>query len=321
VPTKADVRHRAVDVDVREGEVEGHGSIVLEAGPTTATFVPELGMLGTSLTHEGLDYVDLSGGASRVLDQHTTGMPLLAPWANRLAGDQYRVGRRTIDLSRAAGLHRDANGLPIHGTMLGRAGWVVDRTGVTHAGHARLVARFDAGVDGVVMGSFPFPHVLGITATVSPGRLEVVTTVTASRRSTVPVAFGWHPYFQLPDEDVADLRLHLPAWRRLELDDRMLPTGESVRERATVRTLPPAGLDDAFALPARGRAMRLAGRRHALTLTPGAGYHFAQVYNPAGTGVVALEPMVAPIAGLGTAAEPLAGPGASYSARFRVDLH
>ena len=67
--------------------------------------------------------------------------------------------------------------------------------------------------------------------------------------------------------------------------------------------------------------MRLTGRHHALTLTPGAGYHFAQVYNPAGSGIVALEPMVAPIAGLGTSAEPLAGPGASYAARFRVDLH
>jgi aldose 1-epimerase len=321
VTTKAAVRRRALDADVREGDVEGRRSIVLEAGPTSATFVPELGMLGTSLRHHDGEYLDLSGGATKVLSQHTTGLPLLAPWANRLAGDHYRVGRRSVDLTHAPGLHRDAGGLPIHGTMLGRAGWIVDRTSVTPAGHARLVARFDAGADGVVMSSFPFPHTLGITATVSPGRLEVVTSVTASRRATVPVAFGWHPYFRLPDEDVADLRLHLPAWRRLELDERMLPTGASVRERATVRTLPPDGLDDAFALPARGRSMRLTGRHHALTLTPGAGYHFAQVYNPAGSGIVALEPMVAPIAGLGTSAEPLAGPGASYAARFRVDLH
>ena len=317
MPSSALVR----DAHVREGEVDGYPSIVLDAGPTSATFVPGLGMLGTSLRHHGAEYVDLSGGATRVLASHTTGLPLLAPWANRLSGDHYRVGRRTVDLSGAPGLHRDGDGLPIHGTMLGRAGWVVTRASSTSTGGARLTAHFDAAHDDAVMASFPFPHELGITATVGPGRLEVTTTVTATSRTRVPVSFGWHPYFRLPDETTADLQLHLPAWRRLQLDARMLPTGASVREPATQRTLPPDGLDEAFALPSRGRSMTLSGRHHALTLTPGAGYHFAQVYNPAGTGTVALEPMVAPIAGLGTPATPFVEPGDTYAARFRVELH
>jgi aldose 1-epimerase len=301
--------------------VEGHRSIVLEAGPTSATFVPELGLLGTSLRHHGGEYLDLAGGASRVLTQHTTGLPLLAPWANRLAGDHYRVGRRTVDLTHAPGLHRDAGGLPIHGTMLGRAGWQITRSAPTGSGGARLSARFDAAHDPAVMASFPFPHELGLVAAVTPGRLEVTVSVTATGRTKVPVAFGWHPYFRLPDEDPADLRLELPSWRRLQLDDRMLPTGRSVREPASTRALPADGLDHAFVLPSRHRAMTLAGRGHALTLTPGAGYRNAQVYNPAGTPVVALEPMVAPIAGLGTDATPLVAPGDTYTARFRVDLH
>jgi aldose 1-epimerase len=320
VSTRAPVRHRAVPADVRDGEVDGYASIVLEAGPTSATFVPELGLLGTSLRHDGGEYLDLTGGATKVLSQHTTGLPLLAPWANRLAGDHYRVGRRRVDLSDAPGLHRDGGGLPIHGTMLGRPGWQVVRSGPTGAGGARLTARFDAGHDDVVMASFPFPHVLGVVAAVTPHRLEVTVSVTATGRTKVPVAFGWHPYFRLPDEDPYDLRVELPSWRRLQLDDRMLPTGASVREPASTTTLPVGGLDHAFALPTRHRAMTLQGRSRSLTLTPGGGYRYAQVYNPAGTPVVALEPMVAPIAGLGTDATPLVAPGDTYTARFRVDL-
>ena len=317
--TKALVRD--IDVDVRPGDVDGYPSIVLEAGPTSATFVPELGLLGTSLRHHGREYLDLSGGATRVLAQHTTGLPLLAPWANRLAGDRYRVGRRSVDLSHAPGLHRDGAGLPIHGTMLGRHGWQVTRSGSTPSGGARLTARFDAAHDDVVMASFPFPHVLGVVATVTPGRLEVTASVAATGRAKVPVAFGWHPYFRLPDEAPDDLRVELPGWRRLLLDDRMIPSGASVREAPSTIGLPPGGLDEAFVLPSRHRAMTLSGRHRALTLNPGAGYLYAQVYNPAGSPVVALEPMVAPIAGLGTAAAPLVAPGATYTARFRVDLH
>jgi aldose 1-epimerase len=319
--TRAPVRTGDAPVDVRRGEVEGYRSIVLEAGPTSATFVPELGLLGTSLRHHGGEHLDLTGGATRVLDRHTTGLPLLAPWANRLAGDEYRVGRRTVHLHDAPGLHRDGGGLPIHGTMLGRSGWQVVRSGPTGSGGARLAARFDAARDDVVMASFPFPHVLAVVAAVTPGRLEVTVSVTATGRTKVPVAFGWHPYFRLPDEEPQDLRIELPSWRRLQLDDRMLPTGASAREPASVISLPVGGLDHAFALPSRHRAMTLSGRHRALTLTPGGGYRYAQVYNPAGTPVVALEPMVAPIAGLGTDATPLVAPGATFTARFRVDLH
>jgi aldose 1-epimerase len=304
---------------IEHSVVAGHPAVVLRAGDTSATFVPELGMLGTSLRHRDGEYLDLHGGPSRVRAGHTTGLPLLAPWANRIRGD-YRVGPRRVDVSAAPELHYDGNGLPIHGTMLGRDGWEVERTGVSSSGAARLVARFDAtGVD-AVMASFPFPHSLTITVAVRPGRLEVATALTATGRTRVPVSFGWHPYFRLPDEELDDLRLLLPAWQHMDLDDRMLPTGIEHREAAERRELPAEGLDDAYRLLARGRSLRLAGRRRALTMTPGAGYHFAQVYASGGSPVVALEPMVAAIDALGAGTAPLVDPGDTYTARFRIDL-
>lgn len=317
------VDHPPVDdtaVGVEDVVVEGFPGLRLRHGVTDATFVPDLGLLGTSLRHRGGEYLDLTGGASRVRTGHTTGLPLLAPWANRLRGDAYRVGRRRVDLADAPGLHRDAIGLPIHGTMVGRPGWVVARRGVTRSGAARFVAVVDAAADAEVMASFPFPHRLEVTVALRPGRLEITTAVVATGRSSVPVSFGWHPYLTVPDVAFDDLRLTLPPRAELDLDGRMLPTGVEQRRPPSRARLPALGLDDAFSLRDRQRAFTLAGPRRSVTMTPGSGYRFGQVYAPAGSTVVALEPMVAAIDALGAGTAPVVAPGDRYAARFRLDL-
>ena len=43
------------------------------------TVLPEVGLLGASLRHRGLEHLDLHGGAEAVRGGHTTGLPLLAP--------------------------------------------------------------------------------------------------------------------------------------------------------------------------------------------------------------------------------------------------
>ena len=48
----------------------------------------------------------------------------------------------------------------------------------------------------------------------------------------VPVAFGWHPYLQLPDTPRAQWTLQLPAREHLTLDDRGIPTGATTDEPA-----------------------------------------------------------------------------------------
>jgi galactose mutarotase-like enzyme len=46
----------------------------------------------------------------------TMGIPLLYPWANRLAGFQYSLAGRTVHVPRDTNrVAVDQNGLPIHG--------------------------------------------------------------------------------------------------------------------------------------------------------------------------------------------------------------
>nr|WP_249420439.1 aldose 1-epimerase [Rhabdothermincola salaria] len=278
-----------------------------------------MGLLGTSLRHRGREFLVLRGQAEAVLAGHTTGLPLLAPWANRIGGDTYKVNRTRVDLSDAPGLHRDANGLPIHGTMIGRAGWVVDRAEALN-GYARLSARFDAAAADEVMASFPFPHEITVGMRVRPGDLDVTTTITATGRRSVPASFGWHPYFQLPGEDPADLRVHLPTGDRLQLDDRMLPSGEEETGYSRKAPLVEPGYDDAYRLRANHRLLTVSGRSRQLTLAMDPGYEYGQVYSPPGERFVALEPMVAPINALGDGLTPMVAPGESYRARFRITL-
>ena len=97
----------------------------------------------------------------------------------------------------------------------------------------------------------------------------------------MPVSFGYHPYLRLPGVDGSEWQVEMPVRERLELDDRMLPTGE----RAPVRVeAGPLGVEDLRRrLPRAGRTGRRSywqggGRR--IELTVGPGYRFAQVYAP-----------------------------------------
>src|ERR1041384_7277521 len=88
----------------------------LNAGELAAVFLPERGMLGVSLCHRGEELLrrleNLEAAAAK---GSTAGIPLLYPWANRLASLRYRFGDRDVTLEPASPLlHCDEHGLPVH---------------------------------------------------------------------------------------------------------------------------------------------------------------------------------------------------------------
>jgi galactose mutarotase-like enzyme len=278
----------------------------LRAGDWEAVFLPELGMLGASLKHRGAELLSLHGGVAAYHEGHTTGLPLLAPWANRLSRKQFRVAGVDVDHRRLR-LHRDPNGLAIHGTMTAAPGWEVVREEP-----ARLVARFDYQAD----RAFPFPHELTIDAQLRRDGLTLTTSVEPTGRRRVPVSFGWHPYFRVPGPRRSWV-LGLPACARLELDAKGIPNGKAAPIRAERLTLGDRSLDDLFAL-ARTRRFTLAGRGRTIEVRFGRGYDYAQIYAPAGRPLVAIEPMTAPTDALVSGAAALVDSGAVYSAMFLI---
>jgi len=93
-----------------------------DAAGLEATFVPAAGMLCRSLRHRGEELLAQNAGVDAYVQRgKTMGVPLLYPWANRLAGFDYTVAGRTVAVSHDPALVAlDNNGLPIHGVIGGR---------------------------------------------------------------------------------------------------------------------------------------------------------------------------------------------------------
>src|SRR5688572_5672257 len=203
---------------------EGFDTLVLTSpdGRIAASFVPSLNMICSSLVHDGADLLYRRAGLAVYADKaKTCGIPFLHPWANRLGADRFEIAGRGVTLAEhAPRLARDANGLANHGLLGGRTTWeIVDRRADEHAASIRARFRFDADE---LLASFPFPHTVEVVATLRDGALEVATTLTSAAGETVPVSFGWHPYFALPSPR-EQWMLTMPVRTQVALDTRMLP--------------------------------------------------------------------------------------------------
>src|SRR5438445_13292770 len=122
---------------VRLGVWKGQPAITLVAGEHDATFLPGCGMLCTSLRHRGDEFVAWPRTLAQFLEGRMTAVPFVHPWGNRLAGPEYRVGRRVVDL-RGLDLPTDPNGLVMHGNLRGASFDVVRADAGTRG--ARLAA-------------------------------------------------------------------------------------------------------------------------------------------------------------------------------------
>jgi galactose mutarotase-like enzyme len=297
----------------REARFRGEPAIELVAGGLAVAFTPGVGMTGVSLRYCGEEHLALPGGLDALRAGRTGGLPLLAPWANRLSGRRYRAAGVTVPLE-GLDLPVDTNGLPIHGFLVGAPGWSVDRLS-TRGDTARL--RASIVVDAA---AFPFPHRIEVTAIVLEPVLRVDTTIVPTGRRSVPIAFGWHPYLRLPGGPRRSWQLRLPTRRHLTLDPRGIPTGDLRPEAAESAVIGPRMFDDGYAL---GRDRRLAiaddsGR--ALEVRCGTGYPFAQVWVPSGKPFVALEPMTAPTNALVDRKAPVVRRGDAFTASFSLTL-
>ena len=172
--------------EVVERRFQGTPALELRSGALRATFVPGVGMTGVSLRRDRREHLALPGGVAALRAGHTGGLPLLAPWANRLASRRYRAAGVDVDLRRLR-LHTDDNGSPIHGLLVGWREWEVIGTRAR-----RDVARVTATTI-VNAPAFPFPHLLEVVVEAHDDRLVIDTTLVPTGDRKVPVAFGWHP--------------------------------------------------------------------------------------------------------------------------------
>jgi galactose mutarotase-like enzyme len=272
-------------------------------------------MIGWSIRHRGSELLAHPHPLrTYVRERRVTALPLLHPWANRLASPEYGIAGRRVTLNMAAAnVHTDPNGLPIHGLVAGCPDWELVEQGPT-----RIKARLDFGSRPELLEGFPFPHVLELVAELADERLRLDTTLIPTADTAVPVAFGFHPFLRIPDLPRDRWFLELPVTSRVELDDRMLPTGRSAPVEIPPAPLGDREFDDAFDGLADPPEFAISGAGRRLSLRFLEGYRYAQVFAPPASEFICFEPMAAPINPFESDRTQLAEPGSSYTARFEI---
>jgi aldose 1-epimerase len=286
----------------------------------TAAFVPGAGLVGVSMTLDGVELLARRHGLAGYLERASTfGIPLLAPWANRLADPRQTVGDVSWEVRAGdPAVHVDEYGQPIHGLSAGAREWEVEDVGATERS-AWIRARLRVDERLARFAGFPFAHDLVVEVSLQGCRLRVTTALTATGDGAVPVAFGWHPWFEFPDVPRAEWELHVPFSRRAVLGATKIPTGEVVVDPVPAGPLGSSVLDDVYLEVADGTVASVRAGSRGVDVTYVAGYDVGVVFAPAELEIVCLEPMTAPTDPFsGRFPLRLAQPGETVDAVFEV---
>jgi galactose mutarotase-like enzyme len=294
--------------------------VALRDAHLEASFVPDAGMLCCSLRHRGEELLAQNSGVAGYAERgKTMGIPLLYPWANRLAGFEYSVNGHAVTVPHDPGrVALDPNGLPIHGVIGGRLAFELTRTPTEDVQSLSAQLRWDESAPGC-FEVFPFRHDVEYEAGLVDGCLVLKLMVHACGADAVPLAFGFHPYISLPGVAREHWLIELPAMRRLALDRNQIPTGPEQILAAERFELDAREFDDGFdelSEPARFAAAA-GGRQVQLEFLEG--YPCAQVFAPRSGQFICFEPMTAPANALRSGVDlRVVAPGKSYSATFAL---
>lgn len=226
----------------------------------------------------------------------------MAPWANRLDETAFYANGKKYPLDMSLGnIRADRGKHPIHGFTTFAPQWqVVEVKSSPKA--AWVTSRLEFYRQPDWMAQFPFAHAIEITYRLSGGVLEVATRIESLSDEPMPVAIGFHPYFQLTDSSRDEWTIGVGARTEWVLTNENVPTGEM---RPIERLLPDPqnaplrgmSLDHVFSDLVRdnsGRAvMSVRGKSQKVEVLFGPRYRAVVIYAPVGANrnFICFEPM------------------------------
>jgi aldose 1-epimerase len=172
------------------------------------------------------------------------GIPFLAPWADLLDEQAFWANGKRYGFNMNLGNVQGER--PIHGLLTGSPLWqVTEMKADAHSAHVTSRLEFWKSPD--LMAQWPFAHEYHITHSLVDGVLETKTTIANLSEESMPVAIGFHPYFQIPGVPRDEWIAHVPARTHVVADENQIPTGE-MRPLNIPTPLPLRGhiLDDGF---------------------------------------------------------------------------
>lgn len=163
---------------------------------------------------------------------------LLLPWPNRIEDGQYEF---------AGQMHQTPISEPArHNALHGLTRWV-NWAAIEQAEDRVLMSVVLYPQDG-----YPFTLRFDVAYHLRPGGLTIRTTATNLGKQAAPFGAGHHPYVTVGTL-IDQALLKMPALMRLELNDRLIPTGRGLSNRGTaydfleLRPIGSLKMDTAFA--------------------------------------------------------------------------
>ncbi len=262
----------------------------------TATIVPSVG----AMLHELV--VKVNGSDFNVIDSYepsslSAGVAAnwfkgvkLSPWPCRIRNGKYRFGKKEYKIDKMF-----SDGTALHGLLFDQPFELVDEFENEEA--ASVIVR--NGYEATDAG-YPFTYQCEIKYTLHPRRLlEVETTVLNLSDEAIPIADGWHPYFQLGGK-VNDWQMHFPAVSMLEFDEKLIPTGLLVpyNKFNEPKTIGKINLDNCFFLKIQEFKPVCTLHNPANNLSvhfyTNASYSYLQVFIPPHRNSIAIENLSSP---------------------------
>ena len=250
------------------------------------------------------------------------GNPFMHPWANRLEDEYIHIENKAhfFPNSQKHVLYRDGNNLPLHGLLLKSNQWKTieiyeDEQSCFHV--AEFV--FD---DADFLSIFPFKHKIQIKHCLQNKALSIKTTVTNLDKKTMPISFGFHPYFLKMDENNI---LKIPSDNVIEVDEKMIPTGTNFNKNNKWNfnndeiPLKENAFDDGFQQLKYDNNVA-AFELNNIKILFDKNYPFAQIYAPKHETkpYVCIEPMTAATNALNKSSCKMISENTSFTAKFSI---
>lgn len=213
---------------------------------------------------------------------------ILFPYPNRLRDGRYTFNGKTYQFD----INNADTGNSIHGFSSNVKMDVVKSDFNENSGSIVCEFRHDGSHP-----AYPFKFTFQVQFTLSDSELNVNMAFTNNESFEIPVGLGWHPYFKI-SERIEDTSLKMPETHFINIDDRMLPTGEKTpfHEFDDLKRIDSYSLDNGFFIlnqskPAEVILESEMGRLTYWQETGEAKWNFLQVFTPPQRKSIALEPM------------------------------
>ena len=189
------------------------------------TVLPSIGNRVSEMKVHGKNilYFPVSSLAEFQKQPGLSGIPFLAPWANRLSEESFWANGKKYTFNMTLGNVRGP--IPIHGLLANSDLWEVTEVAADRKS-AHVTSRLQFWKRPELMAQWPFAHEYEMTYRLAGGELEVMLTVKNMSSESMPIALGFHPYYQIPDVPRDEWVATIPARKVVIADSRLVATGE-----------------------------------------------------------------------------------------------